>query len=87
MKSLLLTIAEAAEEVRMSQSFIKREIRSGKLKAVKCGRHTRVRYCDLEAWSESLPERKTEGTSSGQDRVQSKNAFIQVVEKTVRARS
>lgn len=46
----LLTIAEAAEEVRMSEGFIKAAIRAKELPVIKMGSHTRLQMADLEQW-------------------------------------
>lgn len=46
----LLTIKEAAEESRLSEWFIKKEIREGRLLARKFGRATRIERHRFEQW-------------------------------------
>lgn len=48
--TLLLTIKEAAQELRMSEWFVKKEIRNGRLMARKFGRATRIERAELERW-------------------------------------
>lgn len=48
---LLLTYAQAANAVALSESSIKRAIRRKELRKVKVGRSARVRLRDLEEWA------------------------------------
>lgn len=82
---MFLTIPEAAEEARMSETFIKKEIREGRLIARKTGRHTRIRREEMELWAQRLPV-KIVGTSTGLDGSPTKSTANQVIENTVSAR-
>lgn len=86
MSYLLLTIPEAAEEIRMSEGYIKKAIREGRLLARKFGRHTRIERQALERWIALQPVRNVVNVE-GQDGAGTKNPQSQVIEKTVSARS
>ena len=47
---LLLTIEEAAEELRMSAGYVKQLIRDGRLSRLKLGTRTRIERTALESW-------------------------------------
>lgn len=79
---LLLTIMEAADEVRLSDGFIKKEIREGRLLARKFGRTTRIERRALEAWIARQPARIV-GTPSGQGGSPSEMVPNGVLENTV----
>lgn len=60
----LFTIPESGEYAGCSESWLKKNIREGKLPVKKLGRHTRIDIHDLDAFIDSLPGR-TVGTSAG----------------------
>lgn len=82
LETLLLTLPEAAEQTRFSESFIKAEIRAGRLKRMKFAKAVRIRRCDLEAWAAKIA-----GTTTDQSQVDSESPENQVIEKTVSVRS
>ena len=84
-KFALLTIPEAADEIRMSEGYVKKEIREGRLVALKCGRHTRIERRMLEKWIERRPV-IIAVNSTDFDRKPSDTSKNQVIEKTVSAR-
>lgn len=47
---LVITIPAAAARLSMSEEWVKREIRAGRLKSVKYGRARRIRVADLTAF-------------------------------------
>jgi excisionase family DNA binding protein len=57
MEGLVLTISEACAAARAGRTAIYREIREGRLRAVKNGRRTLIRCQDLRLWLESLPQK------------------------------
>jgi excisionase family DNA binding protein len=57
MEQLALSVEAAASRVSMGRTFLFREIREGRLRAIKAGKSTRIRVPDLEAWLHSLPAR------------------------------
>jgi len=83
---LLLTIPEAADEIRMSPGYVKKEIREGRLTARKCGRHTRIERRALEVWIQRQPV-KIVGNATDHDGSLTDTGQNQVTEKTVSARS
>lgn len=46
----LLTVKDASKEVEMSEGFIKKEIRAGRLVGRKFGKFTRIEREELERW-------------------------------------
>ena len=57
-ESLLLTIPEAAEALRLGTSSVKQMIRSGELPIVRYGRAVRIPRSGLEQWVASRTERE-----------------------------
>lgn len=57
----MLSVADAAEHLGMSPSWVRGQIRDGHLPATKLGRSLRVRQSDLDALG-SRPTTKTDGT-------------------------
>lgn len=51
-----MTMAEAAEYLRVSESTLKRAVYSGALAAKKVGGYYRFRAADCDAWFDALPE-------------------------------
>jgi excisionase family DNA binding protein len=49
---------EVAARNRVSRTYIYNEMRIGRLIGVKCGRNTRIRREDEEAWRAALPVRQ-----------------------------
>lgn len=78
---LLLTIKQAAHEAQMSESFIKKEIREGRLKAGKFGRSRRILSDDLRAWAEKIV-----GSTPCLDESHTNCDLCYIAEKTVSAR-
>ena len=56
MNAAYLTLAEAAEYLRVSESTLKRAVYSGALAGKKLGGHYRFRTADCDAWFDALPE-------------------------------
>lgn len=77
---LLLTIDEAATELRVSQGYVKKEIRAGRLNIRKIGRLTRVERRELEAWIQRQPT-KSEGTATDHGWSPTENEVQKVIEK------
>lgn len=50
MTSVWLTVPEVAERIKMSEEYVSRVCKSGKLRAVKLGRAWRIAEHDLEAF-------------------------------------
>lgn len=86
LETLLLTLPEAAEQTRFSESFLKTEIRAGRLTRLKYGKAVRIRRSDLEVWAARFAEVKIVGTTTGQGSVDSESPKNQVIEKTVSVR-
>lgn len=57
-ESLLLTIPEAAEALRLGTSSVKQMVRSGELPVVRYGRAVRIPRTGLEQWVASRTERE-----------------------------
>lgn len=79
---LLLTIEEAAEELRMSPGYVRAKIRSGELPARKLGTRTRIERSALEAFiakQPTVPDFVT--TVDGQGQTLGKFTFDQIIEK------
>ncbi len=55
MEQLAFTINEAAKSARRSRSGLYEDIQSGRLRAVKNGRSTRILLTDLEKYLAALP--------------------------------
>ena len=51
----LLTVKEVSKRLRLSHSFLYKEINSGRLVARKARRKTVIRVADINAWIASLP--------------------------------
>lgn len=51
-----LTLAEAAEYLRVSERTLQRAVYCGDLAAKKVGGRYRFRTADLDAWFDALPE-------------------------------
>lgn len=51
-----MTMAEATQYLRVSESTLKRAVYSGALAAKKVGGYYRFRTADLDAWFDALPE-------------------------------
>jgi len=51
-----MTLAEAAEYLRVSESTLKRAVYAGDLAAKKVGGYYRFRTADCDAWFDALPE-------------------------------
>jgi len=81
---LALTIPEAAEEIGMSEGFVKKQIREGLLVARKFGRHTRIESSALQEW---VRRTKIVVNATDSDRSLTENNKNQVIEKTVGVRS
>lgn len=60
----LLTIREAAAEIRMSEGWVKKAIREGRLRALHFGRSVRIRPEDLAEYIEKIA---VDTQSCGQD--------------------
>lgn len=54
----LLTIKEASAAIRMSEGWIKKAIRDGKLQALHFGRSVRIKPEALEAYINSIPAKE-----------------------------
>lgn len=81
MVPILLTIAEAAESLRMSEGWVKQKIRAGELRSGKFGRSRRILATDLEAFA-----RKIVVTTSDLGRSPENSGLPEVSEKTVGVR-
>lgn len=82
----LLTLIESGEYANCSESWLKKQIREGKLPIKKLGRHTRIDIHDLDAFIDALPGRsvgKTEGTELGHDKTLTFDQSIEVFEKII----
>ncbi len=53
------TIKEFCDAYRLCRESAYRQIRTGKLRAVKLGRRTLILRSDAEAWAAALPELRT----------------------------
>lgn len=51
-----MTLAEAAEYLRVSESTLKRAVYAGELAGKKVGGYYRFRTAELDAWFDALPE-------------------------------
>ena len=81
-----LTRLEAADEAGVSEGFIKKEIREGRLIARKIGRRlTRIHCEEFHAWAKRQPV-KIAGSTTGHDGSRTENGENQVTEKTVHIR-
>ena len=56
-----LTLKDFCDAYRMCRETAYRQIRDGKLRAVKVGRKTLILRADADAWAASLPELRTVG--------------------------
>jgi excisionase family DNA binding protein len=54
-----LTLQDFCDAYRLCRESAYRQIRTGKLRAVKLGRKTLILRADAEAWAASLPELRT----------------------------
>lgn len=54
-QTLMLTVDEAAREIRKGKTWVWEAIRTGELTSVKIGRSRRIRRTDLEQYVASLP--------------------------------
>lgn len=86
MNTLLLTVAEAAEECRVSEGFLEKEIREKRLSTRKLGRLTRIERTELLRWIADLPCREFVGTTSDQGESPRGSVAGQVAEKTIGTR-
>jgi excisionase family DNA binding protein len=57
-----LTLKDFCEEYRMCRETAYKQIREGKLRAVKAGRKTLILRADAETWAASLPDLRTAGS-------------------------
>lgn len=80
-RHLLLTIAEAAEELRISEGFVEGEIRAKRLAIRKLGRLTRIERTELQRWISEQPVENV-GTIPGQYGSASRRDSAQVPEST-----
>lgn len=60
----LLTIQEAAAEARFSQSYIRKQIRDGRIERHKFGRNVRIERSEFERWMR-VHRRRIVGTEIG----------------------
>lgn len=58
----MLTVKETCGRLRVSHNAVYREIREGRLKAIKLGRSTRILEADLSAWIAALPQKQAPTT-------------------------
>lgn len=57
----LMTVAEAAEYLRLSQSYTRRIVASGELPSIKAGRARRIPYGSVQEYiSQRLPQKNQE---------------------------
>ena len=54
MEKSLLSVAEAAEVVGVSRSFLYDRVMAGEVASLKIGKLRKIRVADLEQWIESL---------------------------------
>ena len=59
---LSYTVADAASVTGLSQTFIRRAIWAGELKAKHANTRVIVRRADLEAWLDGLPDERREAS-------------------------
>jgi len=81
--SELLAVSDAAKESKMSEGWIKKEIREGRLIARKFGRKTRIEREEFERWIKRQPMKfvVTASVKAGSHVV---SGSFQVIEKSVR---
>jgi excisionase family DNA binding protein len=53
--TIVLTIAEACAAARIGRTSLYREVKAGKLRAIKRGRRTLILLTDLRRWLQSSP--------------------------------
>ena len=63
----LLTINEFCADKKCSRTKFYDELKSGRLKAVKLGRATRIRQEDADAWDKSLTPYANDNQASSND--------------------
>ncbi len=81
--SYLLTIKEAAEQARLSEWFIKKEIREGRLLARKFGRKTLIERSQFERWV-SCRDFAVSAPVGGGEPVESSNSQVRESKVSVR---
>jgi len=60
-----LTVADFCHAYRLCRETAYKQIREGKLRAVKVGRRTLILDEDARAWASSLPDIRTTGSEQG----------------------
>lgn len=52
----LLSIEQASQKLGIGKTLLYREIKDGRIKALKCGRRTLIPLPALESWIDKLPQ-------------------------------
>jgi excisionase family DNA binding protein len=84
--SKLLTRKQAAERLQMSESWLKEQIRRGRLPIVTLGKYVRIDELDLQAFIDFRKHTvgKTVGSPCNPDQLGPEFQATQIIEKTVR---